>query len=83
MVEDIGEIRKIDAQIKDFKTIAMDALKNKTPTQWWESYGEEHLELQAFSIQVLSLNYFTCSTSFYLSESLVEIMEKVFNVILK
>lgn len=69
MMEHVGEIRKIDAQIEDFKTIAMDALKNKSPTQWWESYGEEHLELQAFSIQVLSLNYSTFSTSFYLSES--------------
>ncbi|XP_050908117.1 uncharacterized protein LOC127121714 [Lathyrus oleraceus] len=68
MVEDVGEISKIDAQLEDFKKkakffgspIAMVVLKTKTPTQWWESYGDEHPELQAFAIRVLSL---TCSSS--------------------
>lgn len=68
MVGDVGEISIIDAQLEDFKTrakffgspIAMAGLKNKTPSQWWESYGDEHPELQNFAIRVLSL---TCSSS--------------------
>ncbi|GAU21371.1 hypothetical protein TSUD_189580 [Trifolium subterraneum] len=38
----------------------MAALETKTAAQWWESYGDEHLELQNFAIRVLSL---TCSSS--------------------
>ncbi|CAL5199978.1 unnamed protein product [Lathyrus oleraceus] len=68
MLADVGEISKIDAQHEDFKkkakffgsSIAMAALKTKTPTQWWESYGDEHLELPVFAICVLSL---ICSSS--------------------
>ncbi|XP_073223898.1 uncharacterized protein [Cicer arietinum] len=59
---------KIDAQLEDFKTqtkffgspIANAALKTKPLSQWWESYGDERLELQTFAIRVLSL---TCSLS--------------------
>lgn len=68
MVGDAEVITKIDAQLEDFKmrakffgsAIAMAALKTKTPSQWWESYGDEHPELQTFAIRVLSL---TCSSS--------------------
>lgn len=68
MVGDVQEISKIDSQLEDFKRkekffgspIAMAALKTKTPAQWWESYGDEHPELQRFAIRVLSL---TCSSS--------------------
>jgi hypothetical protein len=67
MIEDVHEISKIEAQLEDFKTrarffgspIAMAALETKTPSQWWESYGDEHLELQTFAFCVLSL---TCSS---------------------
>ena len=34
--------------------------KKKTPAQWWDSYGDEYLELQRFAIRVLSL---TCTSS--------------------
>ncbi|KAF1859973.1 hypothetical protein Lal_00027820 [Lupinus albus] len=40
--------------------IAMAGVKTKTSSQWWESYGDEHRELQNFIIRVLSL---TCSSS--------------------
>ena len=68
IVGDVQEISKIDSQLEDFKRkakffgspIAMAALKTKTPAQWWESYGDEHPELQKFAIRVLSL---TCSSS--------------------
>ncbi|KAK2354618.1 hAT dimerization domain-containing protein / transposase protein [Trifolium repens] len=68
MIGDVQEISKIDAQLEAFKTrakffgspIAMAALGTKTPAQWWESYGDEHPELQKFAIRVLSL---TCSSS--------------------
>lgn len=35
-------------------------LEKKTPVAWWESYGDQHPELQKFAIRVLSL---TCSSS--------------------
>ncbi|KAK2431194.1 hypothetical protein QL285_029453 [Trifolium repens] len=68
MIGDVQEISKIDAQLEAFKTranffgspIAMAALGTKIPAQWWESYGDEHPELQKFAIRVLSL---TCSSS--------------------
>jgi len=68
LVGDIDEVSKIDVQIQSFKSkfgffgsqIAQHALKTKTPSQWWESYGEENPELQRFAIRVLSL---TCSSS--------------------
>ena len=68
LVGDIDGIGKIDSQIESFKSksgffgsaIAQRALKTKTPSQWWESYGDEHPELQKFAIRVLSL---TCSSS--------------------
>jgi len=70
LVGDIDEMSKIYQQIESFKSkygffgslIAQQALKTKTPTQWWESYGNEHLELQRFAIRILSL---TCSSSNY------------------
>jgi len=37
--------------------IAQHALKTKTPSQWWESYGDEHPKLQRFAIRVLSLTF--------------------------
>lgn len=65
---DMAEVNKIDGQLEDFKSkakffgseIAQLALKNKTPAQWWESYGDEHPELQKVAIRILSL---TCSSS--------------------
>ncbi|XP_058779267.1 uncharacterized protein LOC131653196 [Vicia villosa] len=65
---DMNMVNKIDGQLEDFKSkkgffgseIAQRGLENKTPTQWWESYGDEHPELQNFAIRVLSL---TCSSS--------------------
>jgi hypothetical protein len=38
----------------------MAALEAKSDAKWWESYGDEHPELQKFAIRVLSL---TCSSS--------------------
>jgi hypothetical protein len=68
MIDDVKEITIIDTQLEDFKNkakffgspIAMAALETKTAAQWWESYGDEHPELQNFAIRVLSL---TCSSS--------------------
>lgn len=65
---DIREVSKIDGQLEDFKSkakffgspVAIAGLQNKTPSQWWESYGDGHPELQKFAIRVLSL---TCSSS--------------------
>ncbi|XLR38921.1 hypothetical protein S83_023581, partial [Arachis hypogaea] len=31
----------------------------KTPAQWWDSYGDQHPELQQFVIRILNL---TCSS---------------------
>lgn len=60
--------KKIDQQLEDFNAkagkfgddFATYALETKTPTQWWESYGSGHPELQWFAMRVLSL---TCSSS--------------------
>ncbi|XP_058754431.1 uncharacterized protein LOC131627609 [Vicia villosa] len=68
MGEDMDMVNKIDGQLEDFKSkkgffgseIAQRGLENKTLTQWWESYGDAHPELQNFAIRVLSL---TCSSS--------------------
>ena len=68
IVGNTEEITKIDAQLEDFKNqakffgreVAKKALNTKTPAQWWDSYGDEHPELQKFAIRVLSL---TCSSS--------------------
>ncbi|KAK2386129.1 hypothetical protein QL285_060056 [Trifolium repens] len=65
---DMTMVNKIDGQLEFFKgkqgffgdEVAQLGLQNKTPAQWWESYGGEHLELQNFAIRVLSL---TCSSS--------------------
>ncbi|XP_058742128.1 uncharacterized protein LOC131614577 [Vicia villosa] len=61
-------VNKIDGQLEDFKSkkgffrseIAQHGQKNKTPTQWWESYGDAHPELQSFANRMLCL---TCSSS--------------------
>lgn len=53
MVGNIEEISKIDDELEDFKSqakffgspIAISALTNKTPTQWCESYCNEHPKL--------------------------------------
>ncbi|XP_058741037.1 uncharacterized protein LOC131613381 [Vicia villosa] len=58
----------IDLPLEDFKgkvgsfgsDFAIFALQTKTPTQWWDSYGGGHPELQWFALRVLSL---TCSSS--------------------
>ncbi|XP_058765420.1 uncharacterized protein LOC131638905 [Vicia villosa] len=50
MGEDMDMVNKIDGQLEDFKSkkgffgseIAQHGLENKTPTQWWESYGDAH-----------------------------------------
>lgn len=68
MVADAEKRKKIDQQLEDFKAragkfgddFATYALETKTPTQWWESYGSGHPELQWFAMRVLSL---TCSSS--------------------
>ncbi|XLS54701.1 hypothetical protein HN51_004456, partial [Arachis hypogaea] len=68
LVGDHALITIIDSQLEDFKSkakffgrdVAKNALKTKTPSQWWDSYGDEHPELQKFAIRVLSL---TCSSS--------------------
>nr|KYP55512.1 hypothetical protein KK1_001724 [Cajanus cajan] len=68
IVGDFEIIGKIDDQLQDFKKkkdlfghpIAQRALNTKSPADWWESYGDKHLELQQFAIRVLSL---TCSSS--------------------
>jgi hypothetical protein len=53
MIEYVHEISKIEAQLEDFKTRAR--LIWGRASQWWESYGDEHLELQTFAFCVLSL----------------------------
>jgi len=68
LVRDIHVMSKIDVQLESFKRksrlygtdIAKSALKTKTPSQWWESYGDEHPKLQRFAIRVL-----ICSSSGY------------------
>ncbi|XLR50165.1 hypothetical protein S83_000837 [Arachis hypogaea] len=68
LVVDPALIIIIDSQLEDFKSkakffstdVVKNALKTKTPSQWWDSYGDEHPELQKFTIRVLSL---TCSSS--------------------
>lgn len=68
MVPDLDEQIKIDVQLEDFKNrrglfgnpLAIKTIGKKTPTAWWESYGDQHPELQKFTIRVLSL---TCSSS--------------------
>ncbi|XP_068469979.1 uncharacterized protein [Phaseolus vulgaris] len=68
LVRDLDVMSKIDFQLESFKSksrlygtpLAQLGLKTKTPSQWWESYGDEHPELQRFAIRVLSL---TCSSS--------------------
>ncbi|XP_058772114.1 uncharacterized protein LOC131645910 [Vicia villosa] len=65
---DMSMLNKIDGQLEFFKgkqgffgdEVAQLGLQNKTPAQWWESYGGEHSELQNIAIHVLSL---TCSSS--------------------
>ncbi|XP_058775073.1 uncharacterized protein LOC131649323 [Vicia villosa] len=68
MVPDLEKHSKIDYQLESFKEkdgkfgcdLAILALKTKTPTQWWGSYGSAYPELQWFAMRVLSL---TCSSS--------------------
>jgi len=68
MVADPEEQHLIDLQLEDFKNqeklfgkpLAIKAIGKKTPAAWWDSYGDEHPELQRFAICVLSL---TCSSS--------------------
>ena len=68
MVADPEEQHLIDLQLEDFKNqeklfgnpLAIKVIGKKTSTAWWDSYGDEHLELQRFAIRVLSL---TCSSS--------------------
>ncbi|XLR54552.1 hypothetical protein HN51_022849 [Arachis hypogaea] len=68
MTENPDLITKMDVQLEDFKTqkeffgskVAQNAIYTKTPAQWWDFYGDQHLELQQFTIRVLNL---TCSSS--------------------
>lgn len=68
MVVDLEKRGQIDLQLEQFKDrtglfgsdLATIALKTKTPTQWWDSYGGACPELQSFAMRVLSL---TCSSS--------------------
>ncbi|XLS90752.1 hypothetical protein HN51_066760 [Arachis hypogaea] len=61
-------ITKMDVQLEDFKTrkeffgskVAQNAIYTQTPAQWWDSYRDQHPELQQFAIRVLNL---TCSSS--------------------
>ncbi|XP_073227186.1 uncharacterized protein [Cicer arietinum] len=65
---DMELVNKIDEQLEFFKSksgffgdeVATHGLKNKTPAQWWESYGDEFPELKQFVVRVFSL---TCSSS--------------------
>ncbi|KAK2409977.1 hypothetical protein QL285_045372 [Trifolium repens] len=65
---DMSMVNKIDGQLEFFKgkqgffgdEVAQLGLQNKTPAQWWESYGGEQPELQNFAVRVLSL---ICSSS--------------------
>ena len=58
MVSNASERCKIDLQLESFKDskwlFCIDAAKTtrdkKTPAQWWDSYGDECLELQKFAI---------------------------------
>ncbi|PNY15911.1 HAT family dimerization domain containing protein, partial [Trifolium pratense] len=52
-VKIIGRSRKFGSKFATY------ALETKTPTQWWESYGGKHPELQWFYLRVFSL---TCSS---------------------
>ncbi|KAF1888925.1 hypothetical protein Lal_00036638 [Lupinus albus] len=64
MVGNMKEIGKIDDQLEDFKNkskffgspIATAGVKTKTPSQWRESYGDEHPELQIFCHPCVKLN---------------------------
>jgi hypothetical protein len=68
MVSNASERCKIDLQLESFKDakglFGIEAAKivrdKKTPAKWWDSYGDECLELQRFAIRVLSL---TCTSS--------------------
>jgi len=68
MVAEPEEQHLIDLQLEDFKNqeklfgkpLTIKVIGKKTLATWWESYGNEHLELQRFVIRVLSL---TCSSS--------------------
>jgi len=63
MVEDEDEQTLIDVQIDDFKKqekefgcpLGTKSINLKTPSDWWESYGDVYPELQKFAILVLSL----------------------------
>ncbi|KAJ1267110.1 hypothetical protein BS78_07G031200 [Paspalum vaginatum] len=67
MIPDKSELVKIHMQLDRFKSakglfgdpIAVLTRPKKTPADWWDSYGDECLELRSFAIRVLSL---TCSS---------------------
>ncbi|VFQ77378.1 unnamed protein product [Cuscuta campestris] len=68
MVADIEEQARIDVQLQDFKKrqklfgspLAQKTFDKLSPADWWDSYGDEHPDLQKLAIRVLSL---TCSSS--------------------
>ncbi|XLR50596.1 hypothetical protein S83_001268, partial [Arachis hypogaea] len=68
LVRDSTLIIIINNQLENFKSkaksfgrdVAKNAPKTKTLSQWWDSYGDEHPELQKYAIRILSL---TCSSS--------------------
>ena len=68
MIPDENEQATVDRSTIDFRKrngmfggkVAQKNVQEMSPTDWWESYGLEHPELQKFAIRVLSL---TCSAS--------------------
>ena len=65
---DVDVMNKIDVQCDLFEArddlfgspLALAGLKNKTPANWWNTFGVHCPKLQRFTIRVLSL---TCSSS--------------------
>ncbi|GKE17047.1 SCAN domain-containing protein [Tanacetum coccineum] len=68
MCDDENLSKKIDLQLVSFKkskglfncSTARLTRKEKSPTDWWDSFGDDIPELKQFAIRVLSL---TCSSS--------------------
>ena len=57
MLEDFKNQRKFFGDPMSIREVG-----RKPPAEWWETYGDDHPELQKFSICVLSLtcNSFRC-----------------------
>ncbi|XP_065624479.1 uncharacterized protein LOC136065340 [Quercus suber] len=62
MVLEVSDRKKIDVQLEKFKQakglFGIEAARNtKQPAEWWESYGDDCLELKKFAIRILSLTW--------------------------